>query len=156
MPRVYCICNCRIITCLIWFFCQPLYFTLIWHLFAKNIRCLINKLWLLSCEFFFLFLCPFKITLLDPLEFSVVALRLKSSPVGWGCWIHQLHLCRRVRPPLQQVSQIWHQTIWWWGFSNAGALGNAPSLPLLPGSLWLRIVGPVRVLSVDQIELFDI
>ena len=24
----------------------------------------------------------------------------------------------------QQVSWIWFETIWWWGFSNAGALGN--------------------------------
>ena len=25
----------------------------------------------------------------------------------------------------QRVSCIWHWTIWWWGSSNAGALGNA-------------------------------
>ena len=33
---------------------------------------------------------------------------------------------------------------------------SIPSLPLLPGPLWLGVVTPDRVLSVDQIELFDI
>ena len=37
--------------------------------------------------------------------------------------IHQLHLCREVRT-LQRVSFIWHKTIYWWGSSDAGALGN--------------------------------
>ena len=45
-------------------------------------------------------------------------------PVSWGCRIHRFHLCRGVRLP-QQVSRIWHKTIWWWGCRNAGALGNA-------------------------------
>ena len=27
--------------------------------------------------------------------------------------------------PPQPVSWIWHKTIWWWGSSNAGNLGNA-------------------------------
>ena len=26
-----------------------------------------------------------------------------ACPVGWGCRIHQLHFCREVRPPTQQV-----------------------------------------------------
>ena len=30
-----------------------------------------------------------------------------------------------------------------------------PSLPSLPGSLWLGVVAPDRVLSMGQIELFD-
>ena len=48
--------------------------------------------------------------------------------------------------------------IWWWGFSNAGALGNAeyPSLPSLPRPLWPGVVGLDRVLSMGQIGLFDI
>ena len=45
------------------------------------------------------------------------------GPVGWGYRIHWLHLCRGVRLP-QWVSCMWHETIWWWGFSNAGAFGN--------------------------------
>ena len=33
---------------------------------------------------------------------------------------------------------------------------STPSLPLLPGLLWPRVVAPDNGLSVDQIELFDI
>ena len=33
---------------------------------------------------------------------------------------------------------------------------NTPLLPLLPGSLWPRVVAPDRALSLDQIELFYI
>ena len=33
---------------------------------------------------------------------------------------------------------------------------NTPSLPLLPGPLLSRVVAPDRVLSMGQIELFDI
>ena len=32
---------------------------------------------------------------------------------------------------------------------------SSPSLPLLPGPLWPRVVVPVRVLSMVQIELFN-
>ena len=31
-----------------------------------------------------------------------------------------------------------------------------PSLTLLPGPLWPRVIAPDRVLSMHQIELFDI
>ena len=47
----------------------------------------------------------------------------EAGPVGWGCRMHQLYLCRRVRL-LQWMSCIWHKTVWWWGTSNARALGN--------------------------------
>ena len=33
---------------------------------------------------------------------------------------------------------------------------STPSLPLLPGPLWPGVVTPDRVLSIGQIELFDI
>ena len=33
---------------------------------------------------------------------------------------------------------------------------NIPSLPLLPGPLWPEVVAPDRVLSIGQIEFFDI
>ena len=42
---------------------------------------------------------------------------LAFCPVSWDCRIHRLLLCGGVRHP-QRVS-------WWWGSSNAGALGNA-------------------------------
>ena len=31
------------------------------------------------------------------------AIKPKHCPVGWGCWIHWLHRCRRVRPPPMRV-----------------------------------------------------
>ena len=33
---------------------------------------------------------------------------------------------------------------------------STPSLSLLPGPIWPRVVAPERVLSMSQIELFDI
>ena len=33
---------------------------------------------------------------------------------------------------------------------------STPSLPSLPGSLWPGMVAPDRVMSMRQIELFDI
>ena len=75
-------------------------------------------------------------------------------PVGWGCRIHQLLLCRGVRPS-QWVS--WYDTkksdgevqvmLEFWG------MRNTPSLPLILGPLWLRVVAPDKVLSMVQIEL---
>ena len=75
--------------------------------------------------------------------------RIFNCPVGWGCRIHRLHLCKEVRPYPQHVSWIWHLTIWWWDSSNAGALGNAeyPFIAIAPGG-----VAPARVLSMGQIE----
>ena len=37
---------------------------------------------------------------------------------------HQVYLCRGARLLSQRMSGIWHKTIRWRGFSNAGALGN--------------------------------
>ena len=46
---------------------------------------------------------------------------IPPCPVNWGCRLHQLHLCRGVRPP-PSTSVL---DIWCWVSSNAGALGNA-------------------------------
>ena len=79
-------------------------------------------------------------------------------PVTWGCRIHQLLLCKGVRPHhhQQQVSWIYDtkqsdvevlvMLVLWW-------MQGILSLPLLPGSLWPRLVAPDRVLSMSQIEL---
>ena len=42
--------------------------------------------------------------------------------------------------PLQRVSWVWHKTIWWWGSSNVGALGNAefPGIIIAPRSTLAR------------------
>ena len=66
-------------------------------------------------------------------------------PVSWGCRIHWLHLFRWVRLPSPQwVSCIWHKTTWWWGPSDAGALGNAehPFIAIAPRSTLAGVVAP--------------
>ena len=39
---------------------------------------------------------------------------------------------------------------------DLGEMWSTPSLPLLPGQFRRRVVAPDRVLSMGQIELFDI
>ena len=50
------------------------------------------------------------------------------SPVGFGCRIHCLHLCRGLRHTHtshpQWASWIWHKKIWQCGSRNAGAFGE--------------------------------
>ena len=69
---------------------------------------------------------------------------LKACPVGWGCRIHRLLLCRGVRPPHNECP----------GFDTKQSDGEAPamlelwgmrstpSLQLLPGPLWPGVVAP--------------
>ena len=74
--------------------------------------------------------------------------------VHWGCRIHWLYLCREVRPSPNKCTE--HDTksdgevpamLELWG------MWNTPSLPLLPGPLWPKIVALDRALSMGQIEL---
>ena len=75
-------------------------------------------------------------------------------PVGWGCKIHRLHLCWRVRPP-QRVSRYDTKQsdgevpvmLELWG------IRGTPSWSSLPGPLWLGVVVSDRVLCIGQIEL---
>ena len=94
----------------------------------------------------------------DPLWSGVVALhrvlsmakiQLFHCPIGWGCRIYRLHLCRGVKKK-QWVS--WYDTkqsdgevpvmLELWGMQGT------PSLPLLPGLFWPRVVAPDRALSM--------
>ena len=63
-------------------------------------------------------------------------------PIGWGCRIHQLLLCKGVRLPHKWVSWI--------------AIDIYISGATMPGPLWPGVVAPDRVLSMGQIEVFDI
>ena len=81
------------------------------------------------------------------------------SPVSWDGRIYWLHLCRGVRPLSPNEYP---------GYDIKQSGGDAPvmlelwgmrstlSLPLFPDPLWPRVVAPERVLSMHQIELFDI
>ena len=67
-----------------------------------------------------------------------------NCPVGWGCRIHRLLLCRGVRPPPNECP----------GYDTKQSYGevpamlelwemqSTPSLPSLPGPLWPGVVAP--------------
>ena len=74
----------------------------------------------------------------------------KDCPVVWGCRIHKLHLCGRVRVPTnecpgydtkQSDSEV-PVMLELWG------MWNTCSLPLPPGPLWPGIVAPDRALTM--------
>ena len=79
----------------------------------------------------------------------------KMLPVGWGCKIHQLHLCRGVRPPhyecprydTKQSDGEFPVMLGLWGMQSTS------SFPLLPGPLWPGMVAHDRALSMGFIEL---
>ena len=52
-----------------------------------------------------------------------------GCPVGLGCKLYQLHLCRGVKPPHPPTIVLCMilNCIWWWG-SSSGALGNVEYL----------------------------
>ena len=64
-------------------------------------------------------------------------------PVSWGCWIHRLLLCRRVRPPTPNVCLR---------YDTKQSDGNVPvsfgecrvplHCPKLTGLLWPGVVAP--------------
>ena len=76
---------------------------------------------------------------------------LPTCPVGWGCRIHRLHLCRGVRPnpnecpgytPKQSDGEVPVMPQLW-------GMQSTPSLPSISGPLWPREVAP----DMGQIEL---
>ena len=60
----------------------------------------------------------------------------RLSPASWDCRLHRQHLCRMLRAAISPLTGIlvWHEIIWWWGSSNAGAVGNAeyPFIAIAP------------------------
>ena len=78
-----------------------------------------------------------------------------NGPVGWGCWIHRLHLCRGLRHSSNECPR----------YDAKQSDGEVPvmlelcgmrspsSLLSVPGPLWSAMVAPDRVLSMGQIEL---
>ena len=82
---------------------------------------------------------------------------LNIEPVDWSCRIHRLHLCREVKPrnecprydnkqsddEVPVILELW-------------LIQNTPLLQLFPDPLWPGMAAPDRVLSMGQMELFDI
>ena len=75
--------------------------------------------------------------------------RCKHCPVGWGCSIHWLHLCRGVKTPnecpvydsKQSDGEVPVMLGLW-------RIRSTPSLPLLPGPLYPGVEAPDRALSM--------
>ena len=67
----------------------------------------------------FVMICKLNLLTITTLD-TLTCIFGQSAGVG----LHCVHLCRRVRLS-QQVSWMGQWTIWWWGSSNAGDLGNA-------------------------------
>ena len=76
-----------------------------------------------------------------------------ARPIGWGCKIHRLHLCRRVKPPANDCP----------GYDTKLSVGEDSVLELW--GMWRTLpfqysqvhsVAPDRVLFMGQIELLDI
>ena len=80
------------------------------------------------------------------------------NPIGLGCRIHQLHLCRGIKKTFldecrYDIKQFDGEAL---VMLELWEMQSTHSLPLLPGLLWPRVVAPDRILSMGQIEQFDI
>ena len=87
--------------------------------------------------------------------------QMNFCPVGWGCRIHQLHLCRAVispppPPPLTSVLDmtlsnliVWFQQCW--GFGECKVLLHCHRSQLHSG--WPGVAVTDRGLSIDEIEI---
>ena len=82
--------------------------------------------------------------------------QMKTYPVGWGCRIYQLYLCRGVSPlppnecPGYDTKQFDAEVpvmLELWGMRSTPSLWSPPD-PLCPG-----VAAVDRVLSMSQIEL---
>ena len=81
----------------------------------------------------------------------------RQSPVGWwGRTIHRLHICTEVKAPNTCSGYDTIQSDGEAPILEPWGMKSTPSLALLPGPFWLGVVASDRVLSMDQIELFDI
>ena len=74
-----------------------------------------------------------------------------TFPVGCGCKIYRLHLCRGIRPPPphtltdHDTKQSDVEVLVMLGFWR---IRSTHSLPLLPGPLWPGMIAPDRALCI--------
>ena len=84
---------------------------------------------------------PYSVTVCYPV------ILLSSNPIGCDSWICWLHLCRRVIPPTLHESPVTDgDTL----IYELWEMWSIPSLPLLWGPLWPRVVEvvPIRASSM--------
>ena len=104
-----------------------------------------------------LFIRNMKVIMKPKVDGAVRTFPKVCGPITWGCRIHRLHLCREVRLP-KRVSQYDTKQ----SDSEASVMlelwemRSTTSSPSDRGPLWPRVRAPDRVLSMGQIELFDI
>ena len=96
----------------------------------------------------------------SPRLFSVFRSILKccglDGPVGWGCRIHLLNICREIRPPFPYEFPVYDSKQSHGeapGMLELWGMRSTPSLPSLSGPLWSGEVAPDWVLSMRQIDL---
>ena len=88
-----------------------------------------------------------------------VILTFTICPVGWGCRIHRLHLCKGVRPPPNRCPIYYSKQsngedtvmLELWGNVEYPFITIALDVHVKP-----KVVTQDKVLSIDQIELFYI
>ena len=74
-------------------------------------------------------------------------------------WSSQLGLCNTPTASLQEGKTLHNECPRYdtkQSDDEAAVILSTPSLPLLPGLLWPGMAAPDRVLSIGQIERFDI
>ena len=80
---------------------------------------------------------------------------INAPPIfGHHCWVLEYAdciLCTGGRIPPPRVNPGYDTKL----HLEIGKVWSTPSLPLLPGPLWLGVEVPVRVLSVSWIGLFE-
>ena len=80
-------------------------------------------------------------------------------PVGWGCRIHRLILCRGVRAPHNECSGYDTKESDYEGPAMLELRGmrNTPLLPSLPGSLWPGVAAPdIYGLNRTKLHFFSL
>ena len=100
----------------------------------------------------YLYVCVLEIGLGNNIRKSLISpFPSLYCPVGCGCRIHRLLLCRRVRPPpnecpgndTKQPDSEVSIMLKFWG------MWSTPSLPFIEGPLWPGMVAPDRYLSME-------
>ena len=106
-------------------------------------------------QFFFIYVCMY--VCIDMMHIFAKAPR--KSPLLTGFRICQLHSLQRSNTSPQKISYPKYNTklhlIMKLQFLSYGECGVTTTLPLLPGSLWPRVVVPISIPSMGQIDVLE-
>ena len=118
--------------------------------FCKLVKssCTWEHYWIAQRVHSILFSLSYSILLDD--QYATFQIQLFSCPFGWVCRIHQLLLCRNVRPAHKECPEYDTKQsdgevpviLELWGMQST------PSLPSLPGPLWPGVVATDRAPSM--------